>query len=207
MKRNPFEVLPAAVEIGGVSVKINPDFRIGVSIETEMLQEHPDVEGLLKLFYSEEVPSQMEEAAEQMIRFYSYADDENEDGKEEKKAAVSSRKRLYDFSQDADALLSSFWQAYGIDLERDEIHWWKFRRLMFGLPADTPFMQRVHIRSVDLNKVDKSQKGYYRRMKKIYALKQNVRRERMTAAEKEEAMKEKVRRRFEEAQKSPPKRG
>ena len=202
MKNNPFEVLPDTVEIGGASVKINSDFRVGVSIETEMLQEHPDVEGLLKLFYSEEIPSPIEEAAEQMIRFYSHADDENEDGKEEKKAAVSSRKRLYDFSQDADALLSSFWQAYDIDLERDEIHWWKFRRLMFGLPADTPFMQRVHIRSVDLSKVDKSQKSYYRRMKKIYALKQNVHREKMTAAEKEEVMKEKVRRRFEEAQKS-----
>ena len=206
MKRNPFEVLPDTVEIGGVSVKINPDFRVGVSIETDMLQPQPDVEGLLKAFYPQGY-NNVEKAVQQMIWFYSHADDENEDGKEEKKAAVSSRKRLYDFSQDADVLLSSFWQAYGIDLERDEIHWWKFRRLMFGLPAETPFMQRVHIRSVDLNKVDKSQKGYYRRMKKIYALKQNVRRERMTAAEKEEAMKEKVRRRFEEAQKSPSKRG
>ena len=198
MKRNPFEILPDTVEIGGASVKINSDFRVGVSIENEMLQEHPDVEGLLELFYPEGIPSPIEEAAEQMIRFYAIEGELEE--QESKGKASASKGRIYDFVQDADVLTASFAQAYGIDLEHDTIHWWKFRRLMFGLPADTSFMQRIHIRSVDINKVDKSQKGYYRKMKKLYAIRQPERKRRMTAEERQEQMRQKVRKRFEEAQ-------
>ena len=101
---------------------------------------------------------------------------------------------------DADALTASFAQAYGIDLEHDLMHWWKFRRLMFGLPADTSFVQRIHIRSVDINKVDKSQKGYYRKMKKLYAIRQPEKKRKMTAEKRNEQMRQKVAKRFEEAQ-------
>ncbi len=37
MKRNPFELLPDAVEVGGALVRIDSDFRVGVAIENEML--------------------------------------------------------------------------------------------------------------------------------------------------------------------------
>ena len=198
MNRNPFGRLPDTVVVGGARIRINSDFRAGVSIETEMLQEHPDVEGLLKLFYPEGIPSPIEEAAEQMIRFYAI-EGESED-QESKGEASEAKGRIYDFIQDADALTASFAQAYGIDLERDELHWWKFRKLMFGLPVDTSFMQRIHIRSVDINKVDKSQKGYYRKMKKLYAIRQPARKRRTTAEERQEQMRQKVRKRFEEAQ-------
>ena len=90
-------------------------------------------------------------------------------------------------------------QAYGIDLERDSLHWWKFRRLMFGLPGDTPFMQRVQYRVADLDKLPKEQRKHYRKMRRLYALKQPEKRHRMTAEERDAAMKARVRRRFEEA--------
>ena len=198
MKRNPFERLPDTVKVGGVQVRINPDVRVGVSIETEMLQEHPDVEGLLDLFYPVGVPQPIEEAAEQMIRFY--AGEKEEENGEVSKMISASKGRIYDFSLDADALTASFAQAYGIDLEHDLMHWWKFRRLMFGLPADTSFVQRIHIRSVDINKVDKSQKGYYRKMKKLYAIRQPEKKRKMTAEKRNEQMRQKVAKRFEEAQ-------
>lgn len=196
MRHNPFERLPTTVTIFGEKVPVNTDFRVGVSIETEMLQSSPDVEGLLQLFYMNDIPEDVEEAAKQMIEFYAKYD-ENDDIEN---AAPVSKKRLYDFKQDADALTASFRQAYGIDLETDELHWWKFRRLMFGLPVDSPFMQRVQIRSVDINKVDKSQKKYYRRMKALYAIRQTDHKKRMSLEERDEMMKNRVRRRFEEAQ-------
>lgn len=196
MRHNPFERLPTTVTVFGENVTVNTDFRVGVSIETEMLQSSPDVEGLLQLFYMNDIPKDVEEAAKQMIEFYANYD-ENDDIEN---AAPVSKKRLYDFKQDADALTASFRQAYGIDLETDELHWWKFRRLMFGLPVDSPFMQRVQIRSVDINKVDKSQKKYYRRMKALYAIRQTDQKKRMSLEERDEMMKNRVRRRFEEAQ-------
>lgn len=196
MMHNPFERLPTTVTVSGENITVNTDFRVGVSIETEMLQSSPDVEGLLQLFYMNDIPNDVEEAAKQMIEFYANYD-ENDDIEN---AAPVSKKRLYDFKQDADALTASFRQAYGIDLETDELHWWKFRRLMFGLPVDSPFMQRVQIRSVDINKVDKSQKKYYRRMKALYAIRRTDHKKRMSLEERDEMMKNKVRRRFEEAQ-------
>ena len=143
MKDNPFKQLPDTVEIGGVPTRINPDFRVGVAIETELLTDAPDVEGLLRAFYPDGIPADVESAADQMIWFYAHTD---ETGQNDDETPRSSALRGYDFTQDADALMASFQQAYGIDLERDSLHWWKFRRLMFGLPGDTPFMMRVQRR-------------------------------------------------------------
>lgn len=195
MNKNPFERLPDNVDIDGHKVQIDPDFRVGVGIEIEMLSDEPDVLGMLTAFYPHGIPSNIEAAADRMIWFYSHTDSAESD-KESTKSGKSGR--FYDFIQDADALLASFQQAYGIDLEKDNIHWWKFRRLMFGLPNDTPFMQRVHYRVADVDKLPKEQRKHYRKMKRLYALKQ-VERPKMTLEEHNAAMKERVKKRFEEA--------
>lgn len=195
MKDNPFKQLPDTVEIGGVPTRINPDFRVGVAIETELLTDTPDVEGLLRAFYPDGIPADVETAADQMIWFYTHTD---ETGQNDDETPRSSALRGYDFTQDADALMASFQQAYGIDLERDSLHWWKFRRLMFGLPGDTPFMMRVQYRVADLDKLPKEQRKHYRKMRRLYALKQPQRRK-MTTEERDAAMKARVRKRFEEA--------
>lgn len=195
MRPNPFEQLPDTVEVGGARVRIDPDFRIGVAIETEMLNDAPDVDGLLRAFYPDGVPQDVEAAADRMIWFYAHTDEAGQDDE----TPSGSSARWYDFTQDADALLASFQQAYGIDLERDSLHWWKFRRLLFGLPPETPFMQRVHYRVADLDKLPKEQRRHYRKMRRLYALRQPERRK-MTVAERDAAMKARVQRRFEEAQ-------
>lgn len=196
MKHNPFERLPDTVEIGGKPVRIDPDFRVGVAIETELLSDEPDVEGLLRAFYPDGIPADVEAAADRMIWFYAHTDEAGGDAGDTPRGGTA---RWYDFAQDADALMASFQQAYGIDLERDSLHWWKFRRLMFGLPGDTPFMQRVQYRVADLDKLPKEQRKHYRKMRRLYALKQPEKRHRMTAEERDAAMKARVRRRFEEA--------
>ena len=129
MKHNPFERLPDTVEIGGKPVRIDPDFRVGVAIETELLSDEPDVEGLLRAFYPDGIPADVEAAADRMIWFYAHTDEAGGDAGDTPRGGTA---RWYDFAQDADALMASFQQAYGIDLERDSLHWWKFRRLMFA---------------------------------------------------------------------------
>ena len=196
MIHNPFEMLPEAVEIGGRPVRIDPDFRVGVAIETEMLSACPDVPGLLSAFYPDGVPEDIGVAADRMIWFYAHTDSEDAP----KAGGAGKARRLYDFRQDADALLASFWQAYSIDLDRVRMHWWKFRRLMFGLPADTPFMQRVHYRTADLSKLGREEKKRYRKLQDMYAVRAAHGPKYQTVEDRDEAMKERVRRRVLEAQ-------
>lgn len=200
MKANPFALLPETVNISGVEYAINGDFRVGVAIETELLQEQADVFGLLDLFYCHAIPKDVEKAAMQMIAFYAEWD-QSQSAENKEKENKQQWKKWYDFTQDADVLMASFQQAYGIDLETVKMHWWKFRRLMFGLPPETPFMQRVHFRTADLTKVDKNQRKHYRKMKQLYALKQPERKEKMTAEVHDRQMREHLLKRYREAMK------
>lgn len=62
-----------------------------------------------------------------------------------------------DFKQDAEAIYSSFWQCYGIDLlgKDKDLHWWAFSCLLSGLSEDTKLMQIVSIRTKPMPKPTK----------------------------------------------------
>ncbi len=60
---------------------------------------------------------------------------------------------------------------YGIDLTKDDLHWWLFRALFEGLNDENKICKVMEIRSIDLSKIkDKEQKAHYRRLKRIYRL-------------------------------------
>lgn len=199
MKPNPFQPLPHAVDIEGVLYPIDSDFRVGITIETELLEEKPDIEGLLTVFYKGVIPPDLRAAADKMLWFYMCMGDEQK--KEDKEGDGKTSKRCYDFTQDSDALLASFMGAYNVDLSTATLHWWTFRRLMVNLPPDTPFVQRIRYRTADISKMGKEEKKHYKKMRKLYALKQADKGQAMTIEQRDQAMKDKVRRRFEEAQK------
>lgn len=195
MQPNPFQPLPESVEIGGGSYPINSDFRMGVAIETEILAGgKQDVLGLLTAFYCGAIPADVEAAVDRMVWFYSCAPDEGQTG--DKKGG-----RHYDFEIDKDVLLASFLTAYGIDLTAASLHWWAFRRLMLNLPPDTPFMERVKYRCADLKKLSKEERKHYKKMQALYAIKKHPAQAHMTVEERDAALREKIRRRYEEAQK------
>ena len=195
MKPNPFQALPHGVDINGVLYPIDSDFRVGITIETELLEQKPDIEGLLTLFYKGNIPANLSAAADKMLWFYMYKDR----GEEEKEGESKHGKRCYDFIQDADALLASFMDAYNVDLSTASLHWWTFRRLMVNIPPDTPIAQRIRYRTADLSKMGKQEKKHYKKMRKLYALKQPDKGPSMTVEERDQALKEKIRLRFEEA--------
>lgn len=199
MKSNPFQSLPQAVEINGVLYPIDSDFRVGVTIETELLEQESDIEGLLASFYRGNIPPDLSAAAGKMLWFYMCKGEEQE--KEEKEGESKHGKRCYDFIQDAGVLLASFMDAYNVDLSTASLHWWTFRRLMVNLPPDTPFVQRIRYRTADLSKMGKQEKKHYKKMRRLYALKQPDKGPSMTVEERDQALKEKIRLRFEEAQK------
>lgn len=194
MKPNPFQVLPDTVEVGGRNVRIDTDFRVGVAIEQECATAEPDVAGLLNAFYLGAIPSPVNEAAQKMIEFYAH-----QDRGEQKEGTGGSGKRSYDFAQDADALLASFLDAYGLDLSTAKIHWWTFKRLLCNLPPDTPFMKRLYYRTADLKKLSKSERKHVEKMRLLYALKAPERAGK-TAEELDKEFLEKTRRRYAEAQ-------
>lgn len=195
MKANPFQALPDAVEVGGRTVKVDTDFRIGVAIEQESAALEPDIFGLLTAFYSGDIPSPVEEAAQKMVEFYSH-----QDGKGGQSSNEKSQKRSYDFEQDADALLASFLDAYGLDLSTARIHWWTFKRLLCNLPPETPFMRRLYYRTADTKKMSKSERKHVEKMRRLYALKAPERAGK-SAEELDKEFLEKKRRRYAEAQK------
>lgn len=195
MENNPFRPLPTSVEIDGVSYPINSDFRMGVAIETEILRDgEPDILGLMAAFYPQGIPKNVEAAVEKMVWFYSCSPDKGQSSDTKKGG------RQYDFDMDADVLLASFLSAYGIDLSTENLHWWAFRRLMLNLPLETPFMQRIKYRCADLKSLGKEERKHYKKMQALYAIKKKT--EHMTVEERDSALLEKMRRRYEEAQQS-----
>lgn len=187
------ERLPDCVEVRGKNWDIDPDFRLMVELENAVTSAgglSPEVlANLLQRFYRQEPDP--EEAVEGMLWFYRC-------GKEEsREAGASGTSRAYDFEQDAEALYTSFLQAYRIDLSMDKVHWWRFRRLMFGLPADTPFSQRLHYRTADTSSMGKEQKKHYSKMKRLYAIQEQARRGE-TIAQRDARMLAYVERRFAE---------
>ena len=62
-------------------------------------------------------------------------------------------------------------------------------------------MQRIRYRTADISKMSKEEKKHYKKMRALYAIKDDRRREVQTVEERDAALIEKVRKRYQEAQK------
>ena len=84
---------------------------------------------------------------------------------------------IVDLSQDAGLIRASFLQAYGIDLEKTDIHWDKFIELFQALPEDTALGRVMAIRSTPMPKAsryNKEAREALTRAKRAVALKKTV---------------------------------
>lgn len=186
------------VDIRGTRWPIDPDFRLMVELENAVTGPEglpPEaLGGLLGRFYPQGVPPDAEEAVEGMLWFYRCGKDDERDG-----GGGAGHARLYDFEQDGEALYTSFLHAFRVDLTTDGVHWWQFRRLMFGLPADTPFAQRLHYRTADTSGMGKEQKKHYSKMKRLFAVREPAR-ARETLEQRNARMRAYVERRYAEVE-------
>lgn len=162
------DTLPDEVVVGNQKYRIHADFRTGIRFS---LMENPGVRDLLLLYYRDRYPRNIEEAVQAVLDFYLY--DTGYKNKEDGRRNLPQKYgREYCFEQDAGAIYSSFWQAYRIDLTKEDLHWWAFKALFFGLPPDTMFKKIIHFRTADISKMGKEEKKYYSEMKKLYALRE-----------------------------------
>ena len=55
-------------------------------------------------------------------------------------------KRVTSFEQDAPLIRAAFMQVYGINLWRDELHWFEFTELLQGIPEGSRYSEVIGIR-------------------------------------------------------------
>ena len=156
--------------------KIRTDFR--ESIKFELLMQNSNIEEKDKVtialnlyFYDINIKNEEElkKSVNDILWFYRCGKEEmTSQGKEIKK---ETSKRIYSYEFDAEYIYSAFMEQYKIDLNKEHLHWWKFKALFNSLNEEVLFSKIMSYRAIDLSKIkDKDMKKYYKKMKKLYAL-------------------------------------
>ncbi len=138
------EQFPEAIEINGVAYAVNTDYRVGLQIMEDM--ENPEWSRdelnfiVLNRLYKNP-PQDSDDFLAAIEKGMKYLN-----GGEMPSGSTEGKPRLYSFKKDAALIYSAFNQTHGIDLQKEEMHWWRFQALFMDLGADTAFMSLVNLR-------------------------------------------------------------
>lgn len=166
--------VPEKVLIGDKEIAINTDFR--VSILFELLMQDKELDAMSKtrealaLYYPKIIPKELQsEALERALWFYT-GGKELEDIKESKGSGRSQGKQ-YSFEHDDAYIYAAFKAQYGIDLQDEDLHWWKFKALFLGLNEECKISKIMSYRATLVtSEMSKSEQKFYRKMQSLYAL-------------------------------------
>ena len=178
--------LPTEIFISGKPVPIASDFRTWILFEQlnldKTLSEDQKAEKSLRLVFPDlmHIPlNEPKQIIERLMWFYRGGDrKQNEYQLREQKRSEARQNAgdetstlYYDYDFDADYIYAAYMQQYGVDLSTSTMHWWKFRAMFAGLTDKTKFVQIMGYRAAKIDKdMTESQKRFYKRMKKMYAL-------------------------------------
>lgn len=161
--------VPESLTIAGTEYEINTDFRVWLKFEMLLSDEVEDSKATLldikKLIFMSKMPPDRadEETTEQILWFYRC-------GKPEQKGGKASKK-IFDYDYDDGYICAAFMEQYHIDLNKANLHWWKFHALMLSLSENTEFVKIMGYRAIEINsKMSAAQKAFYQKMKKHYKL-------------------------------------
>ena len=142
---------------------------ISLILEDGGLDDALNLAKILKLCYKEKLPENIGSAILGMLSFL------NGDTEFFVSPDKKSNQRLYSFRDDADVIFASFYKEYGIDLEKSDMHWYKFLALFRGLSDENPFKTLLKIRTADETKIkDAEKRRKLRELKSRYEIKSNV---------------------------------
>ena len=142
---------------------------ISLMLEDGGLDDALNLAKILKLCYKEKLPENIGSAILGMLCFL------NGDTEFFVSPDKKSNQRLYSFRDDADVIFASFYKEYGIDLEKSDMHWYKFLALFKGLSDENPFKTLLKIRTADeTKKKDAEKRRKLRELKSRYEIKSNV---------------------------------
>jgi hypothetical protein len=159
--------LPEAIEIEGVEYPIFSDFkpclRTILAFEDDQLTGVEKQEVMLTNLYKE-MPTNIQAASEMGVKFLNGGEASNE--------GESQGLRLYSLTKDANFIFAAFKQTHNVDLQKEEMHWWKFLALFMDLGGETTFCGNIlPIRdAVKRGTATKEQKEAYRDHPEIYEL-------------------------------------
>ena len=165
---------PTVLVIDGADCPINSDFRTVLHCyEIQGKKEELSKEELLKilcLFYKEQRVF-AEEHVNKMFWFFSCGR-EKEKKRFPRKIAGINDKQPFDFEKDADLIYAGFMQQYGIDLQVEDMHWWKFMILLENLGSGTRLNRIMEYRTIDTNSknLSKKEREFYKAMQRYYGL-------------------------------------
>lgn len=161
-----FDNLPKSIIIDNENFPIKTDFRDWVKFEQAISKKDPDktIKSIFSMFL-EKLPLNIEGAISELFNFYSSA-------KNETQGSSNKTGKVFDYNIDSDYLYSAFMGQYNIDLQHIKyLHWFEFRSLLRGLSADCRLVEIIGYRSMKIDsKMTPSQKEFYNKMKRIYAL-------------------------------------
>ena len=88
--------------------------------------------------------------------------------------ASDDNKKVLDFKKDFWAIWADFKTYNGIDLKKEELHWWEFMSLFYSLPQSSQIKKRIEIRDLSLGEIskikDNKTRREIRRMKELFSL-------------------------------------
>lgn len=140
---------------------IRTSFRIGMQIcmclKDDNYTEEEKLGIAFDLLYGYGVPNTLEEAMDGLSWFLSC-------GQKQKKQS-GSNKELFYWDFDSARIFSSFMSTYGIDLTKEDMHWFKFIAMIGSLRKDSAFNSAVEIRSYDMRDLKGKARAEMQKMK------------------------------------------
>lgn len=196
--------LPRAIVIGGAAYAINTDYRIMADFEMKIANADMADRTAFARVLSETVSAlftefpraDIQQIIEGVLWYYRCGNEPRDTA-----GTPRSNKRYYDYGEDADYIYAAFRQQYGDDLITSHMHWWEFRAKFMALTEATEFVKIMQYRGTDTSKIKcKEERARIKKLQARYALKSQRVQKFASLAERNEAYKEKLRRRFEEVQ-------
>lgn len=143
--------------------------KISLLAEKGGLNDKKAVATMLKLCYRDKLPPNIVSAVLGMMAFLN-GDTDFFVSSDKKKT-----KKLYSFSDDANAIYGAFYSKYGIDLVSSDMHWYKFCALFEGLTEENPFRTLLKIRTIDEREIKNPKtRRHMMGLKAKYSIKQDA---------------------------------
>ena len=176
--------LPTSTTINGKEYEFNSDFRnsiyFSIIMQDDSLSEEEKLYKALEIYYPI-IPTDIEKALEYIYWFYSKGkveEDNSKKVKEGKKLFKRNNNRAYDFEVDSDLIFTAFMSQYGINLNRENLHWWEFMALFNSLNDDNEIVKIMNYRTINVNSIeDKKERKLYNDLQQYYSLENKVSKE------------------------------
>lgn len=168
------EQFPTELEVRGRNYPIRWDFCTALAcneiIENSQELTQGELLEMLGKFYKK-CKYYTEEHIEKMFWFFSCGREKEKKSFPRKIAGINN-KQPFDFQKDAELIYAGFQQQYGIDLQNENMHWWRFMILLENLGESTRLSKVIEYRTRDTSSkhLSKEERAFYKAMQQYYGL-------------------------------------